>query len=142
MIHRRTLLAMLMLSACEVVDDAEIDGAVGEDGSLAAIARNVHFEGGFESGEFLPNGGQLDSFFIRTLPNPQIGSEVISTGAGGGDPSAKWDSKVVRSESVGGQTVRPRRGRREAITGRRPALPEQHSQPAPVTPAARAARAR
>jgi len=79
--------------------------------AIAQADRLVRFTGDFESGIILPNGGDTDSFFVRTLPDPQIGNEVINTGAGGGDESSSWDSKVVTSVEIGGEIVTPRNGR-------------------------------
>ena len=78
--------------------------------TIAQADRQVRFTGDFESGKFLPNGGNTDSFFVRTLPDPQIGNEVINTGGGGGDELSSWDSKVVRSVTFGGEVVTPRNG--------------------------------
>lgn len=73
--------------------------------------RNVKFTADFESGKLQPNGGNKDSFFVKTLPNPQKGRDVIRTGSGGGAPSSSWDSKVLEELEIGGQKVQPRRGR-------------------------------
>jgi len=73
-------------------------------------AENVHMSAGFETGQFQPASGQVDAFFVATLPNPQKGNEVISTGKGGGAASSNWDMRVVRQMSLG-QTVNPRRGK-------------------------------
>lgn len=74
-----------------------------------SASQNVHTTAGFESGAFQDKDGHVDAFFVRTLPNPQLGSEAISTGAGGGSASSNWDLRIVRSENRG-QTVKPRRG--------------------------------
>lgn len=78
--------------------------------AMAQADRNVRFTGDFESGKFQPNGGTTDSFFIKTLPDPQVGGEAIRTGSGGGAPSSSWDSKVLRSQDFGGQLIKPRQG--------------------------------
>jgi hypothetical protein len=78
---------------------------------IAHADRHVRYAADFESGRFQSNGGDTDSFFVKTLPNPQIGGEVIKTGKGGGDAPSLWDSRVVASEKVGGQIVTPRRGK-------------------------------
>jgi hypothetical protein len=78
---------------------------------IAHADRHVRYAAGFETGKFQSNGGDTDSFFIKTLPDPQEGAEVIKTGSGGGDPSSLWDSKVLTSEEIGGQRVTPRRGK-------------------------------
>jgi len=73
--------------------------------------RQVRYTADFESGEFLRNGGKIDSFYVRTLPDPQVRNEVIATGGGGGDEFSSWDSRVVRHVTVGGKVVTPRNGR-------------------------------
>ena len=72
----------------------------------------VFLEANFESGAIQPASTRetQDSFYIQTLPNPQINGEGISTGAGGFGPETNWDTRVVHSEIVGGHTVLPRAG--------------------------------
>lgn len=72
--------------------------------------RNVYVTGAFESGKFQPYSGQIDPFFIKTLPEVQAGNESVRTGAGGGGPTSNWDTRVVSEELVAGQLVSPRQG--------------------------------
>ena len=46
----------------------------------AFAAGNVHMDAGFETGKFQPKLGDIDAFVVVTLPDPQIGNEVIVTG--------------------------------------------------------------
>ncbi len=78
--------------------------------SMAYAAENVHTSAGFETGKFQPASGNIDAFFVQTLPDPQRGNKAIRTGKGGGGPTSNWDTKVVRSETVAGQLVMPRKG--------------------------------
>lgn len=78
-------------------------------GFSSALAENVHLSAGFETGRIQSASGNVDAFFVMTLPNPQNGSESIKTGSGGGQPSSNWDSKVVREENRG-QQILPRSG--------------------------------
>lgn len=85
----------------------------------AALAeRQVHFTGGFESGKVLPIESQTDGFRIRTLPDPQKGTEIEVISGGGADAGAKIDTRVVSEERVekngnggGDEVVRPRQGK-------------------------------
>ncbi len=79
--------------------------------TIVQADRHVRYTAAFESGKFLRNGGDTDSFFVRTLPDPQVGKEVIATGSGGGDEFSSWDSRVVKQVTVGGDVVRPRNGK-------------------------------
>lgn len=79
--------------------------------SIVFAGPKVSLTGAFESGEFKASEGQVDAFVVRTLPSLQSGSEYIGTTSGGGDAASNWDTRVVRSESVGGQTVTPRQGK-------------------------------
>jgi len=78
--------------------------------ATAKASENVQISAGFETGQFQPNPGRVDVFWITTLPENQIGSGSIRTGSGGGGPGSDWDTKVVRSDRVGGETVTPRKG--------------------------------
>ncbi|MEX2123305.1 MAG: heparin lyase I family protein [Woeseia sp.] len=82
-------------------------------GALSAAAfanEKVLHTVSFESGRIQENSEFLDAGFIQTLPNPQIGDEAIKTGKGGCGPDSNCDMRVVRSEFVAGQTVKPRAG--------------------------------
>lgn len=76
-----------------------------------SAGRNVHFEGDFESGSVQPNSSTKDGFFIHTLPNPQKGTSDVSGGRGGFGPNAAVDTRVVTTEKVGSETVKPRKGK-------------------------------
>jgi len=76
----------------------------------AYAGENVHMSAGFESGQFRHLDGNVDAFWVGTLPENQIGNESIRVGSGGGGPTSNWDTKVLRSEIVGGQEVMPRIG--------------------------------
>jgi len=77
---------------------------------MAYATENVHTTAGFETGKFQPKSGNIDAFLVITLPDPQIGNEIIVTNKGGGGPTSNWDTKVVRSETLAGQLVMPRKG--------------------------------
>lgn len=77
--------------------------------SSGAIAQTLNSLS-FESGSIQPNDGSTDSGFIMTLPDPQFGNEAITSGDGGCGPTSNCDMRVVRSETVAGQQVRPRSG--------------------------------
>jgi hypothetical protein len=79
--------------------------------TIAQAERNVRYTADFESGVIKPNGGVTDSFFIKTLPDPQVDREVIRTASGGTGLLPPWDSRVVDKASIGGQTIPPRRGK-------------------------------
>lgn len=70
----------------------------------------VRFTGDFESGKVLDVAQPHDGFFIGTLPVKQIGSEHMSSGSGGFGPDSGADTRVVSSERVGDELVKPRRG--------------------------------
>ncbi|MEX2123306.1 MAG: hypothetical protein WD795_05405 [Woeseia sp.] len=78
--------------------------------SAAAGARDVNFTGDFESGRIQANGSSRDGFFVHTLPNPQSGSSDVSSTSGGFGPDSRTDTRVVKYENVGLQTIRPRKG--------------------------------
>lgn len=79
-------------------------------GAVAAGEANVYFVGDFESGRVEPVGSKHDGFYLGTLPNPQVGDEMLVSGQSDFGPDAKADTHVVRSEAVGGEIVRPRKG--------------------------------
>jgi hypothetical protein len=76
----------------------------------AAQQRNLAFIGDLESGVVRSSSQKQDGFYIRTLPTDQRGQEVLSGGSGGFGPDSNADTRVVRSDTVGSETVRPRRG--------------------------------
>ena len=81
--------------------------------TLPAIAfadRNVGFTGDFESGKVQPKTSDKDGFFVHTVPVSQSGKQNVSSGDGGFGPDSKLDTRVVRSDKVDGQTVKPRAG--------------------------------
>jgi hypothetical protein len=78
--------------------------------TAAAAAPKVAYTGDFETGQIQPADSTHDGFYIKTLPNPQLGSEILVSGKGGFGPSSASDTRVVSSEPVGGEVVRPRKG--------------------------------
>jgi hypothetical protein len=82
---------------------AIFSNAVADDGKL-------HFLGNFESGRIQTNGSERDGFYIGTLPNPQAGNQIMVSGDSDFSPVTNADTRVVKSEIVGGQTVTPRSG--------------------------------
>lgn len=79
-------------------------------GSAIAGDAKVFFTGDFESGRILPVGSKHDGFYLGTLPDPQIGDEVLVSGSSDFGPGTKADTRVVQSEIVGGETITPRKG--------------------------------
>ncbi len=79
--------------------------------NVAYGKEGVSIKAGFESGQIQPKTERVDGFWVTTLPENQSGSASIRTGAGGGDANSGWDLRVVKSETVGGQLVKPRNGR-------------------------------
>lgn len=79
-------------------------------GSAVSAEQKVYFTGDFESGRVLSPGSRQDGFYIGTLPSPQKGDEVVVSGKSDFGPSTPADTRVVRSEVVGGETVTPRKG--------------------------------
>ena len=75
---------------------------------VAVAERNVRFTGDFETGQIQAKSSTHDGFYVHTLANPQSGSQSVSSGSFG--PSSGLDTRVVRSEVVGGETVMPRKG--------------------------------
>lgn len=80
-------------------------------GAAVAQERNVFFSGDFESGRVQSNGSLQDGFYIGTLPNPQSGDEILTSGDSDFGPASNADTRVVGSESIGGETVKPRSGK-------------------------------
>ncbi len=76
----------------------------------AAAQHNLSYVGDFESGQIQRSSQTKDGFWVKTLPNPQSGTDSISSGDGGFGPDAKADTRVVRDEVVGSETIRPRIG--------------------------------
>ena len=76
----------------------------------ATAQQDLAFVGDFESGEIRPTEQKHDGFLIRTLPQPQAGSEIAASGSGGFGPNAAADTRVVHSEIVGTESVTPRKG--------------------------------
>lgn len=77
----------------------------------SAQSQDVNFTGDFESGQIRSNGSPYDGFYLATLPDPQSGTQFLTNQKSDFSPSSHADTRVVASESVGGQTVRPRKGR-------------------------------
>ena len=73
-------------------------------------ARNIWFENAFETGQIQNTIGEIDGFFMQTLPEPQTGSESISTSQGGFGPDSGTDTRVVASEIWNGELITPRQG--------------------------------
>ncbi len=78
--------------------------------SVGADDERVYFVGDFESGRIGTKSSTRDGFFIETLPDPQIDEETLHSGDSDFGPAAKADTRVVSSESIGGETVLPRKG--------------------------------
>lgn len=79
---------------------------------IAALAeRNVHFTGDFESGKIMQRDKATNGFFIHTLKSPQVASESYASQDGGFGPESGMDTRVVSSEIVGTEIVRPRAGK-------------------------------
>jgi hypothetical protein len=76
----------------------------------AEAARTVQYTADFSTGQMQPAAENHDGLYVRTLPNSQSGSEYLSSGSGGFGPTSSSDTKVVASESIGGETVRARAG--------------------------------
>ena len=76
----------------------------------AAAQQNLSFVGNFESGQIQRASQTQDGFYVKTLPDPQSGTDSISSGDGGFGPESKIDTRVVRSEVVGSETIKPRIG--------------------------------
>lgn len=91
----RTLILMIAMAAAS---------------SAFADDSRVHFIGDFETGRIAANGTRNNGFYIATVPNRQVGSTVIVSGDDDFGPDSEADTRVVRSEVVGGQTVTPRSG--------------------------------
>lgn len=79
-------------------------------GLSIAEDRKVYFTGDFESGQIPSKGARHDGFYIATLPNPQSGTTTLHTGQSNFDPGTAADTRVVTSDTVGGEKVLPRSG--------------------------------
>ena len=79
--------------------------------SYAEAGRHVLFTGDFESGQIQKYGSVPDGFFVKTLPHPQGTVEEVVIGKGGAGPDSNLDTRVVSSEVVGSELVKPRSGR-------------------------------
>ena len=66
----------------------------------------ILFDGRFESGRINTNGTTPDGYLVQTYD----GSSYVGVTSGGAGPSSGYDTRVVASESVGGDTVTPRDG--------------------------------
>jgi len=82
--------------------------------ALAAVASaddgKLRFLGDFESGHIGKNGTSHDGFYVATLPDPQSGNEFLHSDESDFGPTTNADTRVVRSEAIGGETVLPRSG--------------------------------
>lgn len=79
--------------------------------TAASDDNKVHFVGDFESGRVQSKDSTHDGFLVQTLPNPQIGAESVHSGQSDFGPATNADTRIVASEVIGGETVRPRKGR-------------------------------
>jgi hypothetical protein len=84
-------------------------GLIVASGALADEGRRVTAT--FETGQFQRNDGLTDPFFVQTLTDSLLNAVIVQSSIGGGGPGSNWDTKVVASETVGGQFVTPRRGK-------------------------------
>jgi hypothetical protein len=75
-----------------------------------AAARNIALAGTFEEGRILAASLPLEGLQVQTLPDPQVGSEILQITQGGLGPTAASDTKVVPKEYVGDELVLPRAG--------------------------------
>lgn len=94
---------MTMRFAAAIVGSAFSSVAGADDGKL-------HFVGDFESGHIARNGSNRDGFYVATLPENQSGNEFLHSGQSDFGPTSGADTRVVRSEEIGGETVMPRSG--------------------------------
>jgi hypothetical protein len=76
----------------------------------ASTQENLHFVGDFESGQIRSKSSTHDGFYVATLPDPQSGAETIHSPNSTFGPTTNADTRVVRSEVVGNETVTPRKG--------------------------------
>lgn len=79
--------------------------------SVAVADSRVKFTGNFETGEVQPKRDSHDGFFVKTLPNPQSKVSEVSITSGGAGPRSGLDTRVVATDAVDNQIVRPRSGR-------------------------------
>ena len=73
-------------------------------------SESIHLKGTFESRQIQDTRGEVDGFFIQTIPEPQLTDEWIGSGSGGFGPDTAWDTRVVPQELVNGELVLPRNG--------------------------------
>ncbi len=78
--------------------------------NLCYAERNVYFTGDFETGEIQKNGAIVDGFFVKTLPHPQGDVTQYVVNNGGAGPDSNLDTRVMSSELVGSELVKPRKG--------------------------------
>lgn len=97
------MLRMCTLSSVAVLCAAAVGAAYAADSRL-------QFKGDFETGLIQPKRETHDGFFVKTLPHPQGSTTEVSIARGGGGPDSGLDTRVVRSDRVGSETVQPRRG--------------------------------
>lgn len=93
---------------CEVAMKRLTLGVLFFFGSSMACAESS-FGNGFELGKISEAGSSKDGFFIQTLKASSTDA-YVPIGQGGAGEAEDLDTKVVRSETVGGQIVRPRKG--------------------------------
>ena len=74
-------------------------------------ADDVAFIGNFESGKILGVGSDANGFFVHTVPNPQRNKESVSGRSSDFDSNSGLDTRVVSSETVKGELVKPRAGK-------------------------------
>jgi hypothetical protein len=80
-------------------------------GAANAQEKKLHFVGDFESGLIPAKAAMHDGFYIATLPITQVAGEYLHTGDSNFGPTSNADTRVVSSEVIGGETVRPRSGK-------------------------------
>lgn len=74
-------------------------------------ADDLRFVANFESGKILGVSSNTNGFFVHTVPNPQRYKESVSGGSSNFGPSSGLDTRVVSSEIVKGELVKPRAGK-------------------------------
>ncbi len=78
--------------------------------TTARAESGLRFKGDFETGKIQPKVEPHDGFFIKTLPEPQGSVKEVSIASGGAAPDSGLDTRVVQSDLVGGEVVKPRSG--------------------------------
>lgn len=78
--------------------------------SAVADDSKLHFLGNFESGAIRTTNKNHDWFYIGTLPDVQRDAEILETPKSDFGPDSNADTRVVRSDVVDGETIRPRKG--------------------------------